>query len=328
MDKHAADEFGTGAAGEEHDPAIESLSSGEEEEAIKRAGPRPQVIYASISARGLEELSRPTVSLFGSGIAAGLILMMSVVAEGLLAMHLPQFEGRELIADFGYTFGFLLVILGRLQLFTENTITPVLPMLAKPSRRTLMRTGRLWVIVFSANMIGTMLGAVLLCWGDIVSDPQMIAIVEVSMKVTEHTAFETLRYGVIAGCLIAAVVWCIPTSRGAEFYLVFFVTYVIAVGDFTHVVAGAGEGFILLLQGEAGFGWVVFGLIIPAFVGNVLGGTVLFATLAYVQVMEEISEDQRKDKRPPVKRAPRPEGDYAAAGKNETPRETGRRKAD
>lgn len=307
MDKHAADEFGKGAAGEEHDPAIESLSSGEEEDAIRRAGPRPQVVYASISARGLEELRRPAISLFGSGVAAGLILMMSVVAEGLLSLHLPQFEGRELIADIGYTFGFLLVILGGLQLFTENTITPVLPLLANPSRRTLFRTGRLWVIVFSANMVGTFLGAALLSWGDIVSDPQMTAIVDVSMKVTEHTALETMRYGVIAGCLIAAVVWCIPTARGAEFFLVFFVTYVIALGDFTHVIAGAGEGFILLLHGEVGLAWVAAGLIVPAFVGNFLGGTMLFATLAYVQVMEEISQDNRRDRSPPVEQAPPPQ---------------------
>lgn len=306
MDKNPADEFGDGAAGEEHDPSIESLSHGEEQEAMERAGPRPRVVYASISARGLEELRRPAVSLLGSGIAAGLILMMSVVAEGLFLVQLPAFQGRELIADIGYTFGFLLVILGHLQLFTENTITPVLPLLAKPSRRTFMRTGRLWAIVFAANMIGAMLGAVLLCWGDIVSDPQLTAILEVSRKVTENTPFETLRYGVIAGCLIAAAVWCIPTSRGAEFFIVFFVTYVIAIGDFTHVIAGAGEGFILLLQGEVGIGWVIFGLIVPAFVGNVLGGTVLFATLAYVQVREEISQDRRQEQKPLVEQAPRP----------------------
>ncbi|GAB5378583.1 MAG: formate/nitrite transporter family protein [Acuticoccus sp.] len=307
MEKHAADEFGQGAAGEEHDPAIESLSTGEEEDAIERAGPRPQVVYASISARGLEELRRPAISLFGSGVAAGLILMMSVVAEGLLSQHLPAFGGRELVADIGYTFGFLLVILGRLQLFTENTITPVLPLLAKPSRRTLWRTGRLWAVVFAANMVGTMLAAVLLAWGGIVTDPQMAAIVDVSMKVTEHTPFETLRYGVIAGCLIAALVWVIPSARGGEFFLVFFVTYVIALGDFTHVIAGAGEGFVLLLEGDVGPGFVLFGLIVPAFVGNVLGGTVLFATLAYVQVMEEISQDKRHDRRPTVEQAPPPQ---------------------
>lgn len=293
---------------DEPDPAIESLSSGEERDAIKRAGPRPQVVYASISARGLEEINRPTISLLGSGVAAGLILMMSVIAEGLMKQQLPSFPGSELIADIGYTVGFIIVILGRLQLFTENTITPVLPLLANPKTGAFVRTGRLWAIVFFANMLGMMIAAALLVWGDIVTNAQFVAIMEVAAKALEHTPFETLRYGIIAGFLIAALVWCIPTAKGGEFFLIFFVTYLIALGDFTHVVAGAGEGFLLLFTGNAPVEWVVFGLIVPAFVGNVLGGTVLFATLAYVQVMEEISQDKRRDHRPQVERAPKPHG--------------------
>lgn len=290
----------------DRDPAIESLSRGEEEEAKERAGPRPPVVYASISARGMEELGRPTISLWGSGIAAGLILMVSVISEGLIEHELPDMVGKALIADIGYTLGFILVILGRLQLFTENTITPVLPLLANPTRRAFYRTGRLWAIVFSANMVGTMIAAVMLVWGDIVTDAQISAILDVSSKVMDNTPFETLRYGIIAGFLIATLVWCMPTARGAEFFLIFFVTYVIALGNFTHVVAGSGEGFMLMLTGTADPLWVVFGLILPAFVGNVLGGTVLFATLAYVQVMEEIHEDRQIKRHGPLEKAPRP----------------------
>lgn len=300
----AKDETGDDAEEHERDATIEGLSSGEEMEAKERAGPRPQVVYASISARGLEELRRPAISLLGSGVAAGLILMMSVIGEGLIMAELPDAPGMHLIGDIGYTFGFLIVIQARLQLFTENTVTPVLPLLANPSRRSLVRTARLWAIVFAANMIGTMLAAVLLAWGDIVSDAQLAAILDVSRKVTEYTAFETLRYGVIAGCLIAALVWCLPTARGNEFFFTFIVTYLIALGDFTHVVAGSGEAFLLMLNGEMGPGQAVWGVILPALVGNVLGGTVLFATLAYVQVMEEISHS-KKPAPPPQLEPPR-----------------------
>ncbi|UOM32949.1 formate/nitrite transporter family protein [Acuticoccus sp. I52.16.1] len=298
----------TAERSDDHDPAIDSLSTGEERDAIKRAGPRPQVVYASISARGLEELNRPAISLFGSGVAAGLVLMMSVISEALIMLALPEMEGATLIGDIGYTFGFLIVILGRLQLFTENTITPVLPLLANPKRRAFYRTGRLWLTVFAANLVGVALAAVLLAWGDIVTDVQYGAILEVAGKVAEHTPFETLRYGIIAGFLIAAIVWCLPTAGGGQFFLVFTMTYIIALGDFTHVIAGAGEGILLFLEGQASLGWVVFGLIVPAFVGNVLGGTVLFATLAYVQVMEEISQTKRRREGPAVELAPRPRG--------------------
>jgi len=275
--------------GEDPDPAMQSLTRGEERDAIARAGPRAPVVYATISAQGLEELNRPFISLFGSGITAGLVLMMSVIAEGLLHHSLPEFTGRKAVADLGYTFGFLIVILGRMQLFTEATITPVLPLLANPTRRAFMRTARLWVSVFAANLVGALCAAGLLVWGGVVAPDQLRSIMEVAAKVAENTPMETLRYGIVAGFLIAALVWCLPTARGSEFFLIIFVTYVIALGDFTHVVAGSGEGFLLLLGGRAGAGEVWLGLILPALVGNVIGGTVLFAALAYVQVMEEIS---------------------------------------
>jgi formate/nitrite transporter FocA (FNT family) len=292
------------------EPAIENLTRSEEREAIERAGPRAPVVYASISARGLEEINRPWVSLVGSGFASGLIMMLSVLAEGLLHSVLPGFGGREAVTDLGYTLGFLIVILGRLQLFTENTITPVLPLLANPSKRFLYRTGRLWVLVFAANLAGTFVAAFMLAYGDIVTPEQLAATVDVSMKVLSHTPLETMRYGVIAGFLIAALVWCMPTTRGAEFPMIFFITYVIALGDFTHVIAGSGEGFLVFLTGNASFGFVTLGLILPAFLGNILGGTLLFAALAYVQVMEEISADRRKAKATPLERAPEPRADW------------------
>ena len=290
----------------ERAPAIETLTRSEERDAIARAGPRAPVVYASISARGLEELNRPLISLLGSGFVSGLIMMLSVLAQGLLSATLPAFEGREAVTDIGYTLGFLIVILGRLQLFTENTITPVLPLLANPGSGYLRLTGRLWLIVFLANIAGTAAGAFMIVHGGIVTPEQLAAAIEVSTKAIAPAPLETLRYGVVAGFLIAALVWCMPTTRGAEFPMIFFITYVIALGDFAHVIAGAGEGFIAVFAGEASLWFVLGGFIVPAFVGNVLGGTVLFATLAYVQVMEEISADRRKARGLPLHRALKP----------------------
>ena len=303
--------------GEDADPAIQSLTKGEEIDAMERAGPRAPVVYASISARGLEELNRPIISLFGSGISAGLILMMSVLAEGLIHHQLPEFQGAELIADIGYTFGFLIVIIGRMQLFTEDTITPVLPLLANPTKRAFWRTGRLWSVVFTANLIGTFVAAFTLTYGDIIRPDQLHAVIEVAAKVQENTPLETLRYGIIAGFLIAALVWCMPTMRGGEFMMIFFITYLIALGDFTHVIAGSGEGFLLFLDGRVDGAWLFYGLIGPALIGNVIGGTVLFAVLAYVQVMEEISED-RKQSRNRIPYTPRPKGFFAAPSSGAT----------
>jgi len=62
----------------------------------------------------------------------------------------------------------------------------------------------------------------------------------------------------------------------------------IGLGGMSHVVAGSTELFILVARGELALATAVFGGILPAFAGNVLGGTGIFAALAYAQVREEI----------------------------------------
>lgn len=304
--------------GKDVDPAIQNLTQGEEQDAMERAGPRAPVVYASISARGREELMRPAVSLWGSGISVGLIMMLSIIAEGLFLNVLPEFQGREAIASIGYTLGFIIAIMGHMQLFTENTITPVLPLLANPTRRTLLRTMRLWGVVFAANTLGIGIAAAVLVHGGMLRPEQLQSILDVSEVVLGPTPLETLRYGIPAGFLIAALVWCMPTTRGNEFLLIFFITYIIALGDFVHVVAGSGEAFLLYFAGRTGLGFVLFEFILPAFVGNVLGGTVLFAGLAYVQVMEEITEDRRGAPSPleetPPPQPPQPGAPLASDG--------------
>ena len=120
------------------------------------AAPRSRIIYEVVRRQGDEELRRPSGSLFWSGIAGGVTIMTSVIAEGALRHKLPaDMPSRQVVSDLGYSLGFLMVILGRMQLFTEQTIVTVLPIMAAPSWRKLAVTARLWAIVFAANMVGS-----------------------------------------------------------------------------------------------------------------------------------------------------------------------------
>ena len=104
-----------------------------------------------------------------------------------------------------------------------------------------------------------------------------------------HGWFEMLVRGISAGFLIAVLVWLMPSAEGAEFQMIVVLTYLIAVGGFQHIVAGSMEAFMLVLAGRAKRGaGMLFGFILPVLVGNVLGGTALFAVLSYAQVMNEI----------------------------------------
>ena len=106
------------------------------------------IVARAVAMEGEEELGRPTSALAWSGLAAGLSMGFSLVAEGLLRSRLPDAPWRPLVAKFGYSVGFLIVVLGRQQLFTENTLTPVLPLLqAQGPRHGCSNLLRLWAIV-------------------------------------------------------------------------------------------------------------------------------------------------------------------------------------
>ena len=244
-------------------------------------------VYQAIRHDGDGELSRPLDSLWWSGVAAGILISASVLAKGLLHYELPDNDWRPALENVGYCFGFLIVVLGRMQLFTENTITAILPLAANKSARALWRTVRLWVIVLVANMVGAMIAATVIHYG-MVSPGQLHAIEAISAKLFAKTWLEMFLHAIPAGLLIAAMVWMLPNSRGFEIWVIVFLTYLIAIGAFAHVVVGAVEGSLLWLGGQLGALQLVWGFLVPALLGNIVGGTVLFSLLAYGQVRQEI----------------------------------------
>lgn len=173
------------------------------------SAPRARIIYEVIRRQGDEELRRPIGSLFWSGLAAGITIMASVIAEGALRHKLPaEMPMRQVISDLGYTLGFLMVILGRMQLFTEQTIVTVLPNMAAPGWRKLGVTVRLWAVVFVANMLGTCVAAVIIVHLHLTGRELTEAMLEVS---------GTLLQGIPAGFLIASVAWIRAGVSGSEF---------------------------------------------------------------------------------------------------------------
>ena len=175
-----------------------------------------------------------------------------------------------------------------MQLFTEQTMVAVLPLAKEPNARNFVRTARLWSVVFSGNVIGAAFMAAFCVYARIVSPELLGAMLDVSGKLLEKNAGEILLQAIPAGFLIASVAWIRSAADDSGFWIVLVLTYGIALGGFTHVVAGAAEAFLLLWAGKAGIGWVIGTFLIPALIGNIIGGTGLFAMLAHAQVKEEI----------------------------------------
>jgi formate/nitrite transporter FocA (FNT family) len=271
------DEPNTGEISEREVQDIEELSS-----------PRTPVIYEIVRRVGEEEMARPATSLWWSGLAAGLSISFSLLAQSILHAHLPDTTWRPLVTSLGYSVGFIMVVMGRQQLFTENTITVVLPVVADFSRENLGKLGRMWALVFFANMAGTLIATLFCNFTPVLAPELRGAMLEISGGLLHHTWFEMVTRAIAAGFLIAAMVWLIPAAESAQFHVITMVTYLISVGGFMHIIAGSMEAFMLILHGDAGLLSMVGQFFIPVLLGNIIGGTALFALLAYAQVMKEI----------------------------------------
>ena len=264
----------------------------EEENSVKEAiGLSPKLIYEVIRREGEEELARTKRSLVWSGIAAGMLISLSVLGEAVFRTYLPDSPSSYLIENLGYSLGFLAVIMGRMQLFTENTITTVLPIMQRRTWSALGAMLRLWAIVLAANVVGAFAAAALFVLTPALPPEILPAIEDLSKHATGMGASTGFWRAIPAGVIVALIVWMLPQADEAAFFLVLTFTWLIAAGDFTHIVAGSVEMAVLILQGTLGFDGAVFGFFLPVLAGNIFGGTLVFTLVAWGQVRDDIEKN-------------------------------------
>ncbi|MDQ6655065.1 MAG: formate/nitrite transporter family protein [Verrucomicrobiota bacterium] len=260
-------------------------------EAEEKSAPSAYVVYEAIRSEGEHELERKTSSLAWSGLAAGLSMGFSLLSQALLRHHLPQSDWQPLIAKLGYAVGFLIVILGRQQLFTENTLTVILPLLVGQTTRLFGNVVRLWSVVFLANVAGAFIFALVMAKTAAV-DPAVREMVDrVADEALSQPFGTTLLRAIFAGWLIALMVWLIPAAEAARFWVIVVITYLIGLGHFPHVVAGSVEAFYLAINGMRTWWQVLGGFLLPTLIGNIIGGVTLVAALAHAQIVGDKEKD-------------------------------------
>ncbi|WP_433737583.1 formate/nitrite transporter family protein [Pseudomonas putida] len=263
------------------------LSPKEKHEVEKSQPPRAAVLHEIIRTQGDQELERSIAALWWSALAAGLTMGLSLMGMGLLNSRLPEGEGFKVIASFGYCAGFLAVILARQQLFTENTLTAVLPIMSKPTLGNFGRLLRLWSVVLFGNLCGTLLVAYVMLELPIFDSKTDVAFLDIGRKVMENPPSQMLAKGIISGWMIATMVWMIPSMESAKMWIIILITYFMALGDFTHIVVGSLEVSYLVFAGELPWKdfWLVFAG--PTLVGNIIGGSFIFALISHAQIRSE-----------------------------------------
>jgi formate-nitrite transporter family protein len=262
------------------------LEESEKREIEKRVTVGAVVVHEAIRLEGEAELNRHPIALMWSGLAAGLSMGFSFLASVLLDAYLPGSPSwHPLVYSIGYAVGFLIVVLGRQQLFTENTLTAVLPLLYRRDFSCLISLLRLWGIVLAANLVGTLLFAVVLAYTNLLQPEYGQILVDLASRSIHLAFWETMLRAVFAGWLIALMVWLLPVAETARVWIVLIITYLVGLGNFPHIIAGSTEAIYATFIGLSTPWGFVHEYLLPTLLGNTLGGVVFVAILNHAQAV-------------------------------------------
>ena len=257
-----------------------SGDSGSSEQEPRR--PTAQLIYERVRKAGSDELERPRKALAFSGLFAGFTVGATPL---LLALALATVEGgsQKFVAALVYPAGFIAVILGRAQLFTENTLYPVVTSFEE--RRAIPPTARLWAIVFAANIVGAVLFVLLATETSALPPAVDAELRDLGQKAAGASFAPVFWSAILAGWLLALVAWLVEAAETAigQFFTIWLLTIPIALGDFDHCVATTHEVLTALFDGAVSFGSAL-GWLGTATLGNVIGGVLIVALINYGQV--------------------------------------------
>lgn len=244
----------------------------------------PQIFEAATE-NARVELRRSVRKLAFSGVAGGLTMGLTGLGVASVRSLLGHGGWRDLISYFIYPIGFIAVIIGRAQLFTENTLYPVI--LVFDERRYLIRTLRLWAVVFSANIGGALLFALLAVKSSALQSGIFGELIRLGTEASAGGFDHFLWSGVIGGWLIALVAWTVTASHWTigQLAMIYLLTFVVGVGHFAHCIAGSCEILAAVLAGAVS-PLVYLSWLAPATMGNICGGVLIVSLLNYGQVKE------------------------------------------
>lgn len=272
---------------DEHSQGKE-IETGEENLPSKAAA-----VHEVIRMEGEKELDRDGQALLWSAIAAGLSISASLMAKGILHARLPDTPERFFIENIGYTVGFIIVIMARQQLFTENTVTAVLPVMQKLTGKNILLLLRLWGLVLGGNIIGCGIAALAFHLVPFFDSDTDKAFRTISMEIMEKGPGAMFVGGMVSGWLIATMVWMIPSAGTAKLWVIMLMTYMVAIGDLTHIVVGSVEVLYLVFSGAIPWYEFIWPFALPTLAGNIAGGTFIFALISHAQIRNDMSNQKK-----------------------------------
>lgn len=236
-----------------------------------------------------EEMSRGGRELLFSALAAGIAITITFLLYVSIA---PNVESYVLAAVL-YPLGFVYIIVGEYQLYTENTLPPVALTIERISTvPSLLRT---WIIILVGNVFGGIFGSMCLYYGDVLSPEASQFAIRLAQKGIEASFTSLFFKAMFAGIIVAGVVWMDFAVQDSisRVVLVYIAFLSIPLGGLYHVVVSSTELFYLFLATDAPILSSLISFPLPVLLGNTVGG-VLFVTLVnYFQTPTYVNENER-----------------------------------
>ncbi len=242
-------------------------------------------IHENVLRPAEQEIRRPAAALLLSALAAGLVIGFSCLAAAFAA-HVAPDPYEHAAAAAAYPLGFIFVIMARSELFTENTLVPVIPLLERRDLETLGLVARIWILLLVGNLIGTLIFGVTLARTDLLRPEYAAELLQISRQATEGAFVHIMYAAVFAGWLMALLAWLLAstTSTLAQIVLIWLCTAPISALHFRHSIVGSTEAFYRAALGDATWSSMLWGFVTPSVIGNAIGGVLLVALLNYGQV--------------------------------------------
>jgi formate/nitrite transporter FocA (FNT family) len=248
--------------------------------------PTAHEIFDEVLQMGRDELRRSSGALAFSGVAAG--LGMGLTALGVAAAHVALDGGNEdFLANLLYPLGFVAVIIGRQQLFTENTLYPVALVLDERRREHVTATARLWTVVFAANVVGALLFALLAARTGALGAELEQELLRLGSHAVDRPLDDVFWSAVVAGWVIALVAWLVTAAQWTVGHVavIWLLTFLVGLAGLAHCIASSTEILAGVVEGTIGAGDYLLWLAV-ATAGNVLGGVGIVTALNYGQVAQ------------------------------------------
>lgn len=283
--------------------ATEKKKSSEDQSTAQSSGgqldlerPTAEAIYKQVAKNAQTELSRSSLALAVSGFAGGSFMGLSGLGVALAMVALGGVPHVYFFSRMFYPLGFIVVIVGRAQLFTENTLYPVALVLAEKKR--FFDTLRLWGIVLPMNVLGAFAFAALIAWFPSVPHPVADALASLGRNAVGTPHSSVFWTGVTAGWMIATAAWLVSSSSSVlgSVVLIWMLTFIVGLGNFAHCIASSGEIWSAVLMHQASVGGYLLWLL-WAVLGNICGGVFMVTVLEYGQAVigKSLEEETRED---------------------------------